>query len=85
MLFRTWVRFCAHLPAIGLMAALSAPTPVPAAPGKEETEPDSGKPSQSSPAFTFRVPVNVVLVNVTVTDKSREAGQGPDRPGLQAL
>ena len=70
MRFRFCLRLCVHLPAMGLMAALWAPTPVPGAPGKEETEPDSGKPSQSSPAFTFRVPVNVVLVNVTVTDRA---------------
>ncbi len=64
MHLRTWLRLCAPLPAIGLTAALSAP----AAPDKQETEPAAS--DQSSSAFTFRVPVNVVLVNVTVTDKA---------------
>ena len=67
MHLRTWLRLCAPLPAIGLMAALSAPAAAPAAPDKQETEPAS---DQSSSAFTFRVPVNLVLVNVTVTDKA---------------
>ena len=70
MLFRTWLRICVWLPAIGLMAALWVPAAVPAASGKQETEPDSAEAAQSSPGFTFRVPVNVVLVNVTVADKA---------------
>lgn len=65
MHLRTWLRICAWLPAIGLTVALWAPTPVPAA--SDQQEPQSDK---SSSAFTFRVPVNVVLVNVTVTDKA---------------
>lgn len=65
MHLRTWLRFCAWLPAIGLTVVLWAPTPVPAA--SDEQEPQSDK---SSSGFTFRVPVNVVLVNVTVTDKA---------------
>lgn len=65
MHLRTWLRFSAWLPAIGLTVALWAPTPVPAA--SDEQEPQSDK---SSSAFTFRVPVNVVLVNVTVSDKA---------------
>lgn len=67
MLFRSWFCLRAQLPAIALTAALSAPAPSPAAPGKQETGPESDK---SSSAFTFKVPVNVVLVNVTVTDKA---------------
>ena len=65
MHLRTWLRLCAPLLAIGLTVALWAPTLVPAA--SDEQEPESG---QSSPGFTFRVPVNVVLVNVTVADKA---------------
>lgn len=67
MLFRSWLCLRAQLPAIALMAALSAPSPSSAAPDTQETEPES---DESSSTFTFRVPVNVVLVNVTVTDKA---------------
>ena len=65
MHLRTWLRLCALLPAIGLTVALWVPTPVPAAPDEKEPKSD-----ESSPGFTFRVPVNVVLVNVTVTDRA---------------
>ena len=65
MHLRTWLRLCASLSAIGLTVALWAPTPVPAAPDEEEP-----KSEESSSAFTFRVPVNVVLVNVTVSDRA---------------
>ncbi len=65
MHLRTWLRLCAPLLVIGLTMAFWAPTPVPAAPDEQEPKSD-----ESSPGFTFRVPVNVVLVNVTVTDKA---------------
>ena len=65
MLFRSWLCLRAQLPAIALTAALSTPALSPAAPGKQEPESD-----KSSSGFTFRVPVNLVLVNVTVTDKA---------------
>jgi len=65
MHLRTWLRLCAPLLVIGLTVAFWAPTPVPAAPDEQEPKSD-----ESSPGFTFRVPVNVVLVNVTVADKA---------------
>ncbi len=65
MHLRTWLRHCAPLLVIGLTVAFWAPTPVPAAPDEQEPKSD-----ESSPGFTFRVPVNVVLVNVTVADKA---------------
>ncbi len=65
MHLRTWLRFCSPLLVTGLTVALWAPIPVPAAPDEQEPKSDN-----SSSAFTFRVPVNVVLVNVTVTDRA---------------
>ena len=53
--------------ALCLLLALSAP---PAAAQKKASQPDAAAESESGPAFTIKVPVNVVQVNVTVTDKA---------------
>ena len=41
---------------------------------------DSGNPKKEdkSETFTFKVPVDVVVVNAVVTDKQGESGEGPE-------
>ncbi len=69
MRFRSCHRVCALLPVFWLIPALVAPAPVADSQRKLQSKQDPAKGSQSPPPFTFKVPVNAVLVNVTVTDK----------------
>lgn len=56
--------------AFWLILKLMAPASASGSPQRPPIDPDSAKESQPSPPFTVRVPVNTVLVNVTVTDKA---------------
>ena len=56
--------------AVCLLLALSSPAAATSAARKRVSQPDAAGESQSGPEFTVKVPVNVVLVNVTVTDKA---------------
>ena len=56
--------------ALCVLLALSAPAAVTGAAQKRGSEPDAAGESESEPEFTVKVPVNVVLVNLTVTDKA---------------
>ena len=56
--------------ALCLLLAFSAPAAATGAAQKRGSEPDAAGESQSEPEFTVKVPVNVVLVNLTVTDKA---------------
>ncbi len=59
--------------ALSAVLCLLLVLPVPAAAGaaqKRGNEPGAARESESGPEFTVKVPVNVVLVNVTVTDKA---------------
>ena len=56
--------------ALCVLLALSSPAAVTGAAQKRGSEPDAAGESQAEPEFTVKVPVNVVLVNLTVTDKA---------------
>ena len=56
--------------ALCVLLALSAPAAATSAAQKRGSEPDAAGESESEPEFTVKVPVNVVLVNLTVTDKA---------------
>ena len=56
--------------ALCLLLAFSAPAAATSAAQERVSQPDAAGESQSGPEFTVKVPVNVVLVNVTVTDKA---------------
>ena len=65
MSIRRCHRVSNHLAAFWLIPALT----VAGSPEKLRSNPDSAGESESSPSFTLTVPVNTVLVHVTVTDK----------------
>lgn len=69
MRFRAYHRVCAFLPALWLILPLSVPA---ASVGsqQQQSDPAPAEESQSERPFTFEVPVNVVLVNVSVTDNA---------------
>ena len=56
--------------ALCVLLALSAPAAATSAAQKRVSLPDAAGESESGAEFTVKVPVNVVLVNVTVTDKA---------------
>jgi len=59
-----------HLAALWLVLNLTALASAVGSPGNLLSDPDSAKESESSQPFTVKVPVNTVLVPVTVTDKA---------------
>ena len=58
------------LASLWLILALTVAASAAGSPEKPLSDPDPAKESESSPSFTLKVPVNTVLVNVTVTDKA---------------
>ena len=56
--------------AVCLLLALSSPAAVTGAAQTRGSDPGAAGEPESGPEFTVKVPVNVVLVNVTVTDKA---------------
>lgn len=59
-----------HLAALWLVLNLTALASAAGSPRHRLSDPDSAGESESSPAFTLKVPVNTVLVPVTVIDKA---------------
>ena len=59
-----------HLAAFRLILNLTALASAAGSPEKPLSDPDPARKSESSPPFTIKVPVNAVLVHVTVTDKA---------------
>ena len=70
MPFRLCQRVFIRLAAFWLILNLTAPASVAGSAEGLRSDPDPPKESQPFPPFTVRVPVNSVLVNVTVTDKA---------------
>ena len=70
MPFRLCHRVFIRLVAFWLILNLTAPAFAAGSSQRPPIDPDSAEESPSSPPFTFKVPVNTVLVNVTVTDKA---------------
>lgn len=70
MPFRACHRGAVHLAALWLVVNLTFLASTAGSPGHLLSDPDSAKESGSSQPFTVQVPVNTVLVNVTVTDKA---------------
>ena len=66
--FRSYHRACAFLSPLWLILPLSVPAPAVGSQRKPQSDPAPAKESQSARPLTFKVPVNVVLVNVAVTD-----------------
>ena len=63
-------KFSVVVAAFWLIPALTFPVSAAGSPAKLRSNPDSAKESESSLSFTLKVPVNTVLVHVTVTDKA---------------
>ena len=70
MPFRLCQRVFIRLAAFWLILNLTAPASVAGSAEGLRSDPDPPKESQPFPPFTVKVPVNSVLVNVTVTDKA---------------
>lgn len=70
MPFRICQRVFICLPAFWLILNLTAPASVGGSAEGLRSDSDPPKESQPSPPFSVKVPVNTVLVNVTVTDKA---------------
>ena len=70
MPFRSCQSAFALSAALCLLLAFSAPAAATSAAQERVSQPDAAGESQSGPEFTVKVPVNVVLVNLTVTDKA---------------
>ena len=70
MPFRICQRVFICLLAFWLILNLTAPASVGGSAEGLRSDPDPPKESQPSPPFSVKVPVNTVLVNVTVTDKA---------------
>lgn len=70
MPFRACHHGAFHLAALWLVLNLTALASAAGSPRHLLSDPDSGGESESSPSFTLKVPVNTVLVPVTVTDKA---------------
>ena len=70
MPFRACHRGAIHLAALWLVLNLTSLASAAGSPGNLLSDPDSAKESESSQPFTVKVPVNTVLVPVTVTDKA---------------
>ncbi len=66
--FRCCHRVSIHVAAFWLI--LTAPASVAGFPERLRSDPNPSEESKSSPPFTIKVPVNTVLVHVTVTDKA---------------
>ena len=70
MRFRAYHRACAFLSALWLILPLSVAAPAAGSQRKPQSGAAPAKESRSERPFAFKVPVNVVLVNVTATDKA---------------
>ena len=70
MSFRSCHRACTLLSAFWLILILLDAAPATGLQQKQESGKPPARQSKSESTFTFEVPVNVVLVNVTVTDKA---------------
>ncbi len=70
MLFRLSHRVFTHLAAFWLILNLTTLASAAGSPEQLRSDPESSEEPQSSPPFTIKVPVNTVLVHVTVTDKA---------------
>ena len=70
MLFRLCHRVVTHLAAFWLILNLTTLASAAGSPEPRRSDPNSSEEPQSSPPFTIKVPVNTVLVHVTVTDKA---------------